>query len=194
MKYYLIFVLIFFCILLLSYQPECSANQTGSEKSHWKIQKDLFWEDLHIYNDQGVEVYQTDAYVFSFTKLFTLLDSKTKQEIGLVEKEFWSWMPTYFIYLRGVKYAEFKKEFRAFALEFSMNTADNSTSLTVKRDWLWQDFEFSRHGKSVANMTTKVFSWRREYDVEIAKGEDELLILTCCALLNTYVEDNSRKD
>jgi uncharacterized protein YxjI len=153
-------------------------------------QKLLSWgDDFLIKDEAGQNVFFVDG------KAFTLGDKLSFQdlvgnELAFIQQKIFSWGPTYEIYRGGTLYATVKKElFTFFHAKFVVDVP-GINDLEAKGDFLGFEYTFTRHGKVVARVSKEWFSWTDTYGVDIAEGEDDILILVSTVVIDMACHDD----
>jgi uncharacterized protein YxjI len=99
--------------------------------------------------------------------------------------------PTYQISIAGREAAEVRKRlFTPFGDRFSIDVP-GPDDLEMTRDLLDHEFTIRRGGQTVATVSKRWFSMRDTYAVEVATGQDDLLILASVLALD-LAEDQER--
>ncbi|WP_153557641.1 LURP-one-related/scramblase family protein [Roseimaritima sediminicola] len=62
--------------------------------------------------------------------------------------------------------------------------------LDAKGDYFDHEYQFTRDGRPVASVSKKLFSFTDSYGVEIAEGEDDVLILACVIVIDLCSHDD----
>jgi uncharacterized protein YxjI len=147
-------------------------------------QKLLSWGDkFTIQNDSGEDVYFVDGKAFSLGARLSFLDRKGN-ELAFIKQKLLSWGPTYEIYGRGELRAVVKKElFTFFQCTFSVDVP-GPDDLEAKGDFLDHEYTFTRGESVVATASKQWFAWADTYGVEVAEGEDDVLILASVVVID----------
>jgi len=91
--------------------------------------------------------------------------------------------PTYEIYKGDQLYAVVKKElFTFFKCRFTVDV--DGPDLDAEGDFLDHEYEFNRDGNPVAAVSKQWFSWSDTYGVDIAEGEDDILVLASTVVID----------
>ena len=56
--------------------------------------------------------------------------------------------------------------------------------LLAEGDFLDHEYTFSRHGQRVAAVSKRWFSWTDTYGVDVAEGEDDVLVLASTVVID----------
>lgn len=154
-------------------------------------QKIWSWgDDFTITDDQGREVYQVDGRAWSWGDKLSLRDMRGN-ELAFIAQKLLSWGPTYEIYRDGREIATVKKaHFTLFHDRFRIDVP-GPDDFEAEGDFLDHEYVFLRGGREVARVSKRWWSWSDTYGVEIAEGEDAVLILATAVVIDLV---NDKKD
>lgn len=147
-------------------------------------QKLLSWgDDYYIRDEQGREVYFVDGKAFSIGGQLSFRDLEGN-ELAFIRQKLWNLRPTYEIHRGGALAAVVQREL--FALFHHRFTVDvpGPDDLEAKGDFLDHEYSFTRGEREVATVSKKWFSFADTYGVEIADGEDDVLILASAVVVD----------
>ena len=142
------------------------------------------WGDAFFIKDEtGSDVFFVDGRAFSFGKQLSFQDL-ARNELAFIKQRVLSWGPTYEIYVRDQLYAVVTKElFTFFTCKFTVDVPGPS-DLEAEGDFLDHEYVFTREGTPVAAVSKQWFSWSDSYGVEIAQGENDILILASTVVID----------
>jgi uncharacterized protein YxjI len=155
-------------------------------------QKLFSWgDDFFIKDESGRDAFFVDGKAFSFGNQLSFQDL-TGNELAFIKQRLLSWGPTYEIYRGGQLYAVVQKElFTFFNCRFSVDVP-GPDDLEAAGDFLDHEYEFNRDGNAVAAVSKQWFSWADTYGVDIAAGEDDILILASTVVIDMACHDNKK--
>ena len=158
-------------------------------------EKILAWgDDFTIRDDSGRDVFYVDGKIFSFGDKLSFRDVRTKQELAVIDQKLLSIGPTYEIYRGGRRAAVVKKKlFTLFRNSFSVDVP-GPDDLEAQGDFINKDYTFTRGGREVARVSKKWFRISDTYGIEIAPGEDDVLILASSVVIDLCVHPDNTKD
>jgi uncharacterized protein YxjI len=135
-----------------------------------------FGDDFDITDDSGQTVLHVDGKVLSVRNRLVLQDPSGR-EVASVHRHLVSLRPTYEITVGGEKAAEVRKNlFTPFREKFTIDVP-GPNDLEMKGDLFDHEFTVERDGVEVASISKRWFRMRDTYGVQIAEGEDHVLIL-----------------
>lgn len=148
-------------------------------------------EDSEITDDQGRLVLVVDGKVLSLRDRLVLRDPQGR-EVAQVQRKLVALRPTYEITAGGQEVAEVRKHFfTPFGDRFTIDIPGPG-DLEMKGNLFDHEFTVRRGGQTVATVSKRWFSVRDTYAVDVAEGEDDLLILASVLALD-LAEDRERR-
>src|SRR5258708_2586277 len=147
-------------------------------------------EDSAITDDQGQPRYQVDGKLFSLHNTLVMRDL-AGNEVARIRRQLIAFTPTYDITRGGEELAEVRK--RLFSLFGERLTIDipGPDDLEVQGEPFEHEYTISRGGQIVATVSKRWLALSDTYGVDVAPGEDDVLILASVLVLD-LVEDNQR--
>jgi uncharacterized protein YxjI len=142
-----------------------------------------FGDDFRIRDAEGRDVYLVDGKAFSIGDQLSFRDLAGR-ELASIRQKVLSWGPTYEIRRDGALVAVVKK--KLFALFHHRFTVDvpGPDDLEAEGDFLDHEYTFRRGNRTVATVSKRWFSWTDTYGIEIADGEDPVLILASAVVVD----------
>ncbi len=142
-------------------------------------------EDSDITDDQGHPVYHVDGKVLTLHNTLLVRDL-AGNEVAKVERQLIALRPTYHITRQGQELAEVhKKLFSPFVDRFSIDVAGPQPyEMSLTGSLLEHEYTIARNNQTVATVSKRWISLTNTYGVDIAAGEDDLLILASVLALD----------
>ena len=148
-------------------------------------------EDSDITDDQGQPVFHVDGKVLTLHDRLVIRDP-AGQEVAQVHRKLVSLRPTYEVSVGGREVAEIRKHlFTPFGDRFTIDVP-GPDDLELAGNLLDHEFTIRRGDQTVATVSKRWFSMRDTYAVDVASGEDALLILASVLALD-LAEDRERE-
>ena len=148
-------------------------------------------EDSDITDEAGQPVLHVDGKVLSLRDRLILRDPDGR-EVAQVHRKLAALRPTYEISVGGREIAEVRKRFfTPFGDRFTIDIP-GPDDLEMTGDLFDHEFTIRRGGQTVATVSKRWFSVRDTYAVDIAPGEDHLMILASVLALD-LAEDRERR-
>jgi uncharacterized protein YxjI len=147
-------------------------------------------EDSDITDEHGRPVLKVDGKVLSLRNRLVVRDPEGR-EVAQVQRKLIAMRPTYEISIAGHHAAEVRKRlFTPFGDRFTVDVP-GPDDLEVTGDLLDHEFTIRRGDRTVATVSKRWFSMRDTYAVDIAAGQDDLLLLAGVLALD-LAEDQER--
>jgi uncharacterized protein YxjI len=148
-------------------------------------------EDFDITDDAGRPVLRVDGKVFSVRDRLVIRDPAGR-EVAEVHRQLVALRPTYEVRIGGEKAAEVRKHlFTPFRDKFTIDVP-GPDDLEMQGNLLDHDFTVRRGGQTVATVSKRWLSIRDSYAVDVAEGEDDLLILASVLALDLALDREHR--
>jgi uncharacterized protein YxjI len=148
-------------------------------------------EDSDITDEQGEPVLQVDGKVLTLHDRLVLRDPAGR-EVAQVHRKLVALRPTYQVSAGGQEVAEVRRHFfTPFRDRFTIDIP-GPDDLEMTGDLLDHEYTIRRGEQTVATVSKRWFSVRDTYAVDVAPGQDDLLILASVLALD-LAEDRERK-
>ena len=144
------------------------------------------WGDrFFIYDIDGKEKYYVEGEVFSFGKKLHVYDI-IGNEVAYREQRLFAFFPKYTIYKGDEAVAEITKEFSFFKQEYTVD----GPGWSVLGDFFDHEYEISRNGAPVAEVSKKWFTFGDAYEIFINEdsGADEVTVLATVLVIDACIE------
>jgi uncharacterized protein YxjI len=149
-------------------------------------------EDSDITDEQGRPVLHVDGKVLTLHDRLVIRDPEGR-EVAQVHRKLAALRPTYEISVGGQEVAKVRKHlFTPFGDRFTIDIP-GPDDLEVAGNLFDHDFTVRRGDQTVATISKRWLTMRDTYAVDIAPGEDELLILASVLALD-LAEDRERRE
>jgi uncharacterized protein YxjI len=144
-------------------------------------------EDSDITDQAGQPVLHVDGKVMSLHNRLILRDPAGR-EAGQVHRKLAALRPTYEITIDGKDVAEVRKHlFTAFGDRFTIDV-HGAGEMEIDGDLLSHEFTIERDGQTVATVSKRWLSVADSYTVDVAPGEDHVLILASVLALDLALD------
>jgi uncharacterized protein YxjI len=147
-------------------------------------QKLLSWGDDYVIRDEaGRDVFYVDGRAFSLGDKLSFQDMQGN-ELAFIRQKLLAWGPTYEVSARGQLRAVIKKAiFTLLECRFSVDVP-GPDDLEARGDFTDHEYTIYRGGRPVAEVSKRWFAWMDTYGVDIAEGEDDVLILAATLVID----------
>ncbi|MDH5607228.1 MAG: LURP-one-related family protein [Anaerolineae bacterium] len=152
-----------------------------------------FTDQFKIRNDSGDPVFQVKG------KLISLGDQLSFQnmdgdELAKIKQELISITPSYRVYRDGTLQADVEKKLLTLLKDkFKVKMKDGSPDLEISGSILDHDYTITRDGRQVAQISKAWVSIGDSYGIDIAGGEDDILLLACVIIVDMISHDPKKK-
>lgn len=151
-----------------------------------------FGDDFRIRDEAGRDAYFVDGKVLTIRDKLSFQDMDGN-ELAFIRSKLLAIRPSYEIYRKGELYATVKKElFTLLRCRFYVDIP-GPDDLEASGNLLEHEYTFKRHGREVASVSKKWFSMTDSYGVDIADGEDDILILASTVVIDMACHGDERK-
>jgi uncharacterized protein YxjI len=156
-------------------------------------QKLFSWgDDFTIKNEDGQDAFFVDGKAFSIGEKLSFQDMQGN-ELAFIRQKLLAWGPTYEIYRGGELSAVVKKQlFTLFRCRFTVDVP-GPDDLEAQGDFLDLEYTFTRSGTVAATVSKRWFAWADTYGVDVAEGEDDVLILASTVVIDMICHDDKKR-
>ena len=147
-------------------------------------------DDFTIKDEAGQDRFFVDGKALSIGDKLSFQDMHGR-ELVFIRQKLLSWGPTYEIHSGGQLVAVVKKKlFTFFKYKFTVDetATPDPVDLEVEGDFFDHEYAFTRQGHPVAVVSKKWFSWSDTYGVDVAAGENDVLILASTVVIDMVTE------
>ena len=152
-----------------------------------------FGDDFTIQDEAGRDVFLVDGRAFSLGDKLALRDT-AGNELAFIRQKLLAWGPTYEVHRNGQLQAVVKKALFSFLRHRFTVDVDGPDDLEATGNLLDYEYTFSRGDRTVATVSKRWFSFTDTYGVEVADGEDDVLILASAVVIDLVKDDAARRD
>src|ERR1041385_8662110 len=151
-----------------------------------------FGDDFLIKDDTGSDVYFVDGRAFSFGDQLSFQDL-SGNELAFIKQRVFAWGKTYEIVRDGEVAAVVKKHlFNLFHHRFTVDVP-GPDDLEAEGNFTDHEYTFRRGDREVARVSKRWFSWTDTYGVDIADGEDDVLILASAVVVDMVCHADDKR-
>ena len=144
-------------------------------------------EDSDITDESGQLVLHVDGKIMSLHHRLILSDPAGR-EVAQVSRRLVVLRPTYEITIDGQQAAEVRKHlFTPFREQFTI-TVPGGRDMELAGDLLSHEFSIERDGQAVATISKRWLSLTDSYAVDVAPGENDVLVLSSVLALDLAMD------
>jgi len=146
-------------------------------------------DDFRIRDQDGRDVFLVDGRAFTLLREKLSFQDLEGNELAFIRERVLSLRKSYEIHRDGQLAAVVKKDlFNFLRCNFTVDVP-GPDDLEATGSFLDHDYTFKRHGRVVATVSKKWFTVRDSYGVDIADGEDDILILASAVVIDQICHD-----
>lgn len=148
-----------------------------------------FGDDFTIRDSDDRDRFFVDGKALSIGDKLSFQDM-AGNELARIEQKLLSIGKQYRIYRDDRQVATVRK--RPFTLFRDVFDVEDEAAgdLDAKGDFIDREYEFTRDGRPIATVSRRFFSLSDTYGVDIADGEDDILILACAVVIDMCCHDD----
>lgn len=143
-------------------------------------------EKFTIKDQQEQDVYYVEGSFLKIPKTFSIMNT-TRDEVALVTKKVFSFLPKFFVEVNGQEVLTIKKEFSFFKARYTIDSAD----IEVQGNWWDMDFQVLQQGEVIGQVNKEWFTWGDSYKVQILKEEMEAIIIAFVVAIDCVKADEA---
>jgi uncharacterized protein YxjI len=146
-------------------------------------------DDFVIRDRDGRDVYLVDGRAWSLGDKLAFRDM-AGNELAFIRQKLLSWGPTYEIHRNGQLQAMVKKSlFTLLRHRFTVDV-EGPDDLEAQGDFFDHEYAFRRGGREVAAVSKRWLSLRDTYGIDVAEGEDDVLILASAVVIDLVLHED----
>lgn len=139
--------------------------------------------DFVIRDDDERDRYFVDGKALSLGAKLSFQDMEGR-ELAFIQQKLLAWGPTYEIFRDGERAAVVTKElFTFFRCTFTVDVP-GPDDLMAEGNFTDHEYVFQRGERVVASVSKEWFAWSDSYGVDLAPGEDPVLILASTVVID----------
>ena len=152
-----------------------------------------FGDDFAIKDQDGNEAFSVDGKAFTILReKLAFLDAR-KNEVAFIREKLIALTPSYEILRNGEVVAVVKKDLiNLFRVGFTVDVP-GPDDLEATGSLLDHEYTFRRGSKVVAEVSKKWFSFTDTYGVDVAAGEDAVLVLASTVVIDMICHPDEKK-
>jgi uncharacterized protein YxjI len=139
-----------------------------------------------VKDQQEKDVYYVEGSFMQIPKTFSIKNT-TRDEVALVTKKAFSFLPKFFVEVNGREVFTIKKEFSFLKARYTIEGAD----IEVLGNWWDMDFQVLKHGEVVGQVSKEWFTWGDSYKVQILDEEMETIMIALVVAIDCVKADQA---
>jgi uncharacterized protein YxjI len=159
----------------------------GGGPEHYKMREQLlsFGDDFWIENERGRRAYFVDGKALRVRQTLIFKDADGRKELATIQEKLATIRDTMEIERDGRRLATVKKAMITPIRERYTIDVEGGREMEVKGNIVDHEYTIERDGRKVAEASKKWFRVADTYGIEIAPGEDEVLLLAAVVVIDS---------
>lgn len=139
-----------------------------------------------VKDQQENDVYFVEGSFLKVPKTFSIMNT-ARSEVALITKKVFSFLPKFFVEVKGQEVLTIKKEFSFLKPRYTIDAA----GIEVRGNWWEVDFQVLQHGEVVGRVNKEWFTWGDSYKVQILNEEMETIIIALVIAIDCVKADQA---
>lgn len=139
-----------------------------------------------VKDQQENDVYFVEGSFMQIPKTFTIMNT-AREEVALITKKMFSFLPKFFVEVNGTEVMTIKKEFSFLKARYTIEAA----GIEVQGNWWDMNFQVYQHGEVIGKVNKEWFTWGDSYKVEIVKEEMEKIMIALVVAIDCVKADHA---
>ncbi len=149
-------------------------------------------DNFTIKNEQEQDVFLVKGKLFSFGDKLSFQDL-AGNELVFIEQRLLNWGPTYELWKGEELLAVVKRQLFSFIHHRFTVDVPGPNDLEAEGDFLDHEYTIARGDRVVATVSKRWFSWTDTYGIEVAEGEDDVLVLATAVVVDMVCHDDNKR-
>lgn len=130
--------------------------------------------------------YYVEGSFMRIPKTFSIMNT-ARDEVALITKKMFSFLPKFFVEVNGREVLTIKKEFSFLKARYTID----AVGIEVHGNWWDMNFQVLQQGKIVGNVSKEWFTWGDSYKVQIIDEEMETIIIAIVVAIDCVKADHA---
>ncbi|WP_150266103.1 LURP-one-related/scramblase family protein [Paenibacillus tepidiphilus] len=143
-------------------------------------------EKFTVKNQQEEDVYYVGGSFMQIPKTFSIRNT-ARNEVALITKKMFSFLPKFFVEVDGREVLTIKKEFSFLKARYTIDSAD----IEVYGNWWDMNFQVFQHGAAAGEVNKEWFTWGDSYRIQIWKEEMEAIMIALVVAIDCVKADEA---
>ena len=139
-----------------------------------------------VKDEQQQDAYYVEGSFMKIPKTFSIYDTR-RNEVALITKKTFSFLPQFFVDVNGKQVLTIKKEFSFFKAKYTIDAA----GMEVQGDWWDMDFDVLQHGEVIGSVSKEWFTWGDSYQVTVHKEAMEEIMIAIVVAIDCVKADEA---
>lgn len=143
-------------------------------------------EKFTVKDNEGNDSYYVEGSFLKVPKTFSIFN-EARNQVALVTKKVFSFLPTFFVEVNGQEILTIKKEFSFLKARYAIDSAN----IRVQGNWWDMTFEVFQQGEIIGQVSKEWFTWGDSYKIQIIKEEMEEIIVALVVAIDCVKADQA---
>ncbi len=139
-----------------------------------------------VKDQEEKDVYYVEGSFMRVPKTFSIMN-ESSDEVALITKKTFSFLPKFFVSVGGQELFTIKKEPSFFKARYTIDAA----GIEVQGNWWDMNFQVYQHGEVVGKVSKEWFTWGDSYKVEIVDEEMETSLIALVVAIDCVKADQA---
>lgn len=139
-----------------------------------------------VKDQQERDVYFVEGSFMQIPKTYSIRNT-AKEEVALITKKMFSFLPKFFVEVNGHDVVTITKEFSFFKARYTIDAA----GIDVEGNWWDMNFQVYEHGEVVGKVSKEWFTWGDSYKVQVLKEEMETIMIALVVAIDCVKADQA---
>ena len=139
-----------------------------------------------VKDQQEKDVYYVEGSFMKVPKTYSIMNP-AREEVALITKKMFSFLPKFFVEVNGQEVLTIKKELSFLKPRYTIDAA----GIDVQGNWWEMSFQVLQHGEVVGQVSKEWFTWGDSYKVQILNEEMESIIIALVVAIDCVKADQA---
>lgn len=139
-----------------------------------------------VKDEQEKDVYYVEGSFMQIPKTFSIMNT-TRDEVALITKKAFSFLPKFFVEVNGREVLTIKKEFSFLKARYTIDGA----GIEVHGNWWDMDFQVLQHGEVAGQVSKEWFTWGDSYKIQILDEKMETIMIALVVAIDCVKADQA---
>lgn len=139
-----------------------------------------------VKDQQEKDIYYVEGSFMQIPKTFSIMNT-ARQEVALITKKVFSFLPKFDVEVNGQAELTIKKEFSFFKPRYTIDAA----GIDVQGNWWDMDFQVLQHGEVIGTVSKAWFTWGDSYKVQVVNEDMEAIIIALVVAIDCVKADEA---
>jgi len=139
-----------------------------------------------VKNQEQKDIYYVEGSFLQIPKTFSIMNAE-RDEVALITKKTFSFLPKFFVEVNGQERLTIKKEFSLFKARYTID----GTGIDIRGNWWDMNFQVMQNGEMIGQVSKEWLSWGDTYKVDILDEEMERVVIAIVVAIDCVKADQA---